>query len=290
MDLVTGVQIAAAVAAGLSALGTLVLAYLTFRYVLATRDMAGSNEQMVKEARESREAQDRANRETIEELRAEREARERPRVRVDIDYDHQPWLYVVVRNLGGGPATRVRFVFTPELVTPAKASPAHEGTILLSQTLPMFSRGIDFLPAGAERPVWWGASELIVDHFYEKNMNRHGIHVEVFYQSVDGQKDYEDRMVINPVDMEDVLRFHPTDLGQLVAPLTRATEKIEKAIDHLGYVKVKTATERERELRATLDRLTGESAQEAVGEAERQREESNRKIRERSEEGTADKG
>lgn len=276
------VQAVSAAATALSAAGTIVLAFLTFRSVRATRGIAQSNEQMVKESRESREAQERANHETIEELRAEREARERPRVRVDIDYDHRPWLYVVVRNFGGGPATRVRFSFTPELVTPASASPASQGTILLSQRLRMFSRGIDFLPAGAEIPVWWGASELIINHFYEKKMDRHGIRVEIFYQSDDGQN-YEERVIINPVDMEEVLRFHPPNLSQLVGPLTKAAERIEKAIDNQGFVKIKTATERERELRERLDRMTGESAQEAAREAERQREERNREIRERSE-------
>ena len=277
-DLVPIIQVVSAVATALSAAGTIVLAFLTFRYVRATQGMAKSNEQMVKEARDSRETQEQANHETIEELRAEREARERPRVRVDINYDHRPWLYVVVRNLGGGPATRVQFHFTPELVTLESASPVGEGTIFLSQRLRMFSRGIDFLPAGAEIPVWWGASELIIAHFYEQKMDRYGINVEIFYQSDDGQKNYEERVIINPVDMEEGLRFHPPNLSQMVGPLTKAAERIEKAIDHQGFVKIKTATERKRERREMFEQMTGKTAQEAAREAERRRE-----IRERSE-------
>ncbi len=240
-----------AVATAVSAAGTLVLAFLTFRYVEATKEMARSNAQMVEEARESREAQDRANRDTLEMMRSEREARERPRVRVDIDYDNQPFLYVVVRNLGGGPATSVRFKFSPELVTPLG-----DGSVdYLSSGLRIFRKGIDFLPAGAEIPIRWGVSRFIVGYFYEKKIDRHGTRVEVSYRSLDGQN-YEERLVLNPVDMENAMSQRQPNLGQLIDPVVRAAEKIEKAIDHKGYVRTKSATERTRELRTIMDRVT----------------------------------
>jgi hypothetical protein len=144
------------IATVLTAIGTLGLAGATVFLALKTRDTAEANRQAVEHNREMVEI----NRATLEEMQNQREARERPHVRVEIDYDHLPWLYVVVRNVGGGPATSVQFRFTPDLVTPASASPAGEGTIFLSNELPMFRGGLDLLPAGAERSVWWGSGSL----------------------------------------------------------------------------------------------------------------------------------
>src|SRR5215210_1459944 len=83
MDLVSVAQILAAVA-------TLILAGLTFAYVLFTRNM-------VKEMREARVAQ------------------ERPEVIVDADYSDQSIVDVVVRNIGQGAAKEITFEFSAPL-------------------------------------------------------------------------------------------------------------------------------------------------------------------------------
>lgn len=267
----------------LTAIATVVLAGATTYLALKTRDAAEANQKTVEHSREMVEV----NRATLEEMRAGREARERPHIRVEIDYDHLPWLYVVVRNVGGGPAASVRFAFTPDLITPANAAPRGEGAAYLSRELPMFSQGIDFLPAGAERSVWWGSGELIVDWFYEQNIERHGILVEIFYQGLDGEKPYQERMTLNPAAVWQAMRFRPLHLSRLVNPVIKAAEKIDKAISHDGYVKIKTATERKHELSA-MWKQTMRQAEIARRESERQREEHNEEIRKRLEQNEQD--
>jgi hypothetical protein len=125
------------------------------------------------------------------------------------------------------------------------------GQITWSYELPMFSRGIDFLPAGAEIPVWWGSFELIVGDFYEQKMDRRGIGVEISYES-DNRQRYFDEYRLNPVDMWHEALSRPPNLNRIVNPITKIAGKIDKAIDANGYVKLKTASERKRESNDSL--------------------------------------
>jgi len=274
LDLATKVQIVSAVATAVSAIATVVLAYLTYNAVQATRDMATRNREMVEEARGTRESQERANgallkenrgmveanREMVAEMKADREARERPYVRVDVDYGHLPMLYVVVRNAGGGPAEDLRFDFVPGFVTPEYATPAGEGATHLDAELPLFAHGTDFLPAGEEIPVWWGAQELVVRYLYEQGIERRGVLVRVTYRSSEGGF-YEDEFFLNPAAMELATRFLPRDPGEMVGPVVKAAEKINKAIDADGYVRIKTAGERRREMRRQWENMQREAAE-----------------------------
>lgn len=191
------------------------------------------------------------NRQTLEEMKAGREAQERPFVVIEIDYEHPPMLYVLIRNLGRGPALSVTFTFLPELVTPEAAMPHGSDGLegLSSHWLPMFTKGIDLLPQGARISLWWGAEHFIVKHFYEENLERSGIQVKIFYESLDGTR-YSEEANLNPTGMEPALMFQPPSLSRLVNPVVEAAKKIDKAIDMHGYLKVKTATERKFEEKA----------------------------------------
>lgn len=48
------------------------------------------------------------------------------------------------------------------------------------------------------------------------------------------------------------LYFQPPSLSKLVDPVVKAAEKLNKAIEHRGYLKIKTATERRFEQKAQL--------------------------------------
>jgi hypothetical protein len=186
--------------------------------------MATRNREMVDEARETRESQERANaalleenrsmveanREMLAEIKADREARERPYIRVDVDYRHLPELYVVIRNPGGGPAEDVNFEFVAGLVTPESATPVREGATHLHLELPLVAHGTDFMPAGEEIPMLWGAQELIIGDLYEQDLHRRGVLVRVTYRSSGGQY-YHDEFFLNPVAMELATRFRPQD-------------------------------------------------------------------------------
>lgn len=74
MDLVTTMQIVSAVATGVSAVATVVLAWLTYNAVRASRDTATRNREMVDEARVTRESQERANAALLDENRGMVEA------------------------------------------------------------------------------------------------------------------------------------------------------------------------------------------------------------------------
>jgi hypothetical protein len=115
-----------------------------------------------------------------------------------------------------------------------------------------------------------GFGELIVEEFYKKNLERHGIRVEVFYQSLDGQKHYQERMSLNPAEAWRAMRIRPLHLSRLVNPVIKAAEKVNKAIDSHGYLKTKTFSERQRELTKNFEQTIGQ-AEEAQKAAERQK-------------------
>lgn len=249
------------IATGITALSTLVLAIATAflakktsetseanrQMVEANRDMVNVNNAMLDENRRMVEI----NSATLEEIKTGREAQERPFVAVELDYEQYPMLYVLIRNFGRGPAINVGFNFSPELETPEEAM-AHgrNGSLgLSSMELPLFTRGIRFMPPRARISLWWGATDLVIKDFYKRNLQGDGIRVEIFYESIDGQH-YEEETYLDPTVMGSALYFQPPSLNKLVDPVVKAAEKLDKAIEHQGYLKIKTATERRFENKA----------------------------------------
>jgi hypothetical protein len=119
-------EIALVVGTAVTALGTLALAAATTYLAKKTSDMSDQNRELVN-----------INNATLEEIRTEREERERPRVIVYVDYDHLPLLYLVIRNVGGSAAGRVTFRFVPDLVRPAMEGYGEE-EVRLTNELNMF--------------------------------------------------------------------------------------------------------------------------------------------------------
>ncbi len=244
---------AIAIATVVTAIGTLILAAVTAYLAWQTRDMASQNREMVAANREMLHV----NTATLEEIRSEREERERPRVIVYVDYEHLPMLYIVVENVGGSSAARVRFSFrsSGSALTRSVKSRYGDEQFNLLQELRMFKGGygIRLLPAGEKLSIWWGHAGDVVQHF---RYNDPGIEVAVYYSSRTKEdypvedKDYREDFILNPVDVWKANRTAITlrpSLHEIVYPLIQAAEKIGKAVDGYGNVKIKTATERARE-------------------------------------------
>lgn len=249
-----------AVAQIVSAIATFFLAILTLLYVLATNRMAKGSDEMVREMRDGRAAQDRANsetleenrrlvevnRQTLEELQAGRLAQQRPLVVVDVDYSEIPMLVLKIRNIGWGAARNVRFWFFSPLMVPEKASPIGEGEIILSD-LPVFSRGIDFLAPGAEIPIRWGGAQFIINDLYDRKLDRSGVRLNIIYETLDGHRYLEENWRINPVDMKEIVSRPLYTQEDMVEAVTKAAEKINKAVDIRSRLKIITATEKKQE-------------------------------------------
>jgi hypothetical protein len=273
LDLATKVQIIVAVASGATALATVYLAYVTSRLARSTKEMAEANRQMVEANRELVAT----NRATLEEIRHEREERARPRVIVYVDYDRLPMLYLVVSNVGGSAASEVSFKFTPHLVRPSIEHYGEgwirpgEGEVDLTEELNMFSRarryGLELLPAGAKIALWWGHAEDVARQFRDKGVGAQRVEVEVFYSSLTNEeyprpdKRYRGDFILDPVDVwranKTAVSLGPPSLGWIVDPIVKAAEKITRAIDATGHVKIKTTADLERERAARRQEFQG---------------------------------
>lgn len=243
------------------ALGTLILAGATAYLAKKTGDMSEQNREMVEETRRMVEI----NNATLEEIRTEREDRERPRIIVYVDYDQLPMLYVVIHNVGGSAAGRGSFRFSPHLVRPQIVQYGEDffrrgkGEVDLNNELNMFTAGygIKLLPAGAKISLWWGHAEDIARQFYDKGTAAQRVEVEVYYHSLTkdeyprADRQYREDFVLDPVDVwranKPAVIMRPPSLNRIVNPIIKAAESITKAIDATGYLKIKTTADVERE-------------------------------------------
>lgn len=219
MDLVAIAQIAAAI-------GTLILAALTFAYVHFTRNM-------VKEMRETRITQ------------------ERPEVIVDADYSDQSIVDVVVRNIGKGAAKEITFDFSAPMESSISVREASEAMPL--NELPYFKEGIDFLAPGAEIRCTWDSYIGLLPLLRDKGLTE-GITITSRYKSLGGDP-YETTWTINPLRLSGAPHVVRRGMNELV----KAVETISKNVDRvttLRELRVITRTEQHQEnerLRAELE-------------------------------------
>ena len=220
MDFVSVAQVAAAV-------GTLILAALTFAYVLFTRSM-------VAELRETRIAQD------------------RPLVIVDADYSDQSIIDIVVRNIGKGAAKEVTFEFSAPMVSSMSVREDSEASPL--NELPYFKEGIDFLAPGAEIRCTWDSYfallPLLRDRGYEE-----GISITSRYEDLAGDFAYETKWTINPLRLSGaphVRRRGMNDLAESVEKIARNFDRVTGFRELRVVTKTEQRQENER-LRAQME-------------------------------------
>lgn len=260
---------------GAAAVGTITLSLLALFQTKAARQAAEASQEMVEKNRRMVEI----NSATLEEMKVGREAQERPFVTIELDYAHAPMLYVLIRNSGRGPAKDVEFNFSPKLETPEKARPRGGDEYLSSETLPILTEGIGILPPGARISLWWGPAELIIGRFYDEGLQRNGIRVKIFYESLDGQL-YEELTSLNPAYMEPAIYSQPPSVGKSVdefaEPLAKAAKKLSKAIEDSGVLRIQTATEKRIEEKARWQNMVQLSDM-ARQEMEQQQDETSRR-------------
>lgn len=202
-----------------------------------------------------------SNRQMLQEIKDERESRERPRVRVDLDYSRHPKLFLVVRNLGGGPAIDLGFTFVPDLSYVEGRRRSREmsrgtesdSSVSLQRSVKLL-KGMDFLPAGGEFPIFLGGLDPVVRYFHEHDLTKHGLQVRIVYQSLNGAVYRDEETVLNPIKMADAAHHLPPDPRQLVRPALEVMKKLERSLDHHGYLRIETATERDRKDREMWQR------------------------------------
>lgn len=223
MDLASIAQIA-------SAVGTLVLAALTFAYVLFTREM-------VKEARETRIVQ------------------ERPEVIVDADYADQDVIDVVVRNIGRGAAKDVTFEFSSPLVSSMSNREGSEGVPL--NELPYFKEGIEFLAPGAEIRAFWDSYTGLFPLLQENGL-QNGITITSRYKST-ADKPYETRWTINPLRVSGTPQVKRRGEHEIAKAVESISKDIHRVVSLRG-LKVITKTEQREEDRRILEQREADRA------------------------------
>lgn len=202
MDIVSVAQIAAAV-------GTLVLAILTFAYVLFTRSM-------VKELRETRLSHD------------------RPYVIVDADYEELPVINIVVRNIGNGPASNITFDFSADIEEPQGLN--------LSE-LAYFREGIEFLAPGNEIKAFWDMGHSLIPFLEERGLEK-GIKVTSHYKSYTGES-YDTSWVINPLILKGLPSIRRYSTSDMAKALKRLSDDFHRAL-RFGELRVATKSERQQ--------------------------------------------
>jgi len=215
LDLASIAQIA-------SAIGTLVLAALTLVYVLLTR-------KMVKEARETRIAQ------------------ERPEVIVDADYSDSDVVDVVVRNIGKGAAKDVTFAFSAPMES-SLSTPKGSEAVPVNE-LPYFKEGIEFLAPGAEIRALWDTYINLFPLLRDKGISE-GITITSRYKSLTDEP-YETTWTINPLRLSGTPQVKRRGEHEIAKAVERISKDIHRVVTFHG-LKVITRSEQREENRRLL--------------------------------------
>jgi hypothetical protein len=210
MDLVSAAQILAAVA-------TLILAGLTFAYVLFTRNM-------VKEMRETRIAQD------------------RPEVIVDADYSDRDVVDVVVRNIGKGGARDITFEFSTPLESSISLRKDSEGVPL--NELPYFEEGIEFLAPGAEIRAFWDTYVNLLPLLRDRGLDE-GITITSKYKSLSGEP-YETKWTINPLRLSGKPNVRRRGENEIAKAIESIAKDVHRVVS-IRALRVMTRTEERQE-------------------------------------------
>lgn len=221
----------ASIAQVASAVGTLVLAALTFAYVLFTREM-------VKEARETRAIQ------------------ERPEVIVDADYSDQDVIDVVVRNIGKGAAKDVTFDFSTSMESSISTGKDSEGVPL--DELPYFTEGIEFLAPGAEIRAFWDTYIGLFPLLRERGLSE-GITITSRYKSLTGTP-YETRWTINPLRLSGMPHVKRRGENEIAKAVESISKDLHRVVSLRG-LKVISRTEQREEDRRFREQMDANRAE-----------------------------
>lgn len=159
----------------------------------------------------------------LREMQEARLAQERPQVIVDLENRTSPFVYVVVRNIGKGPATDISFDFSAPIEIPEGRR--NSGLVPVSEQ-PYFRRGLPYLAPGAEISTFWGSMPTLAPFLREEGLHD-GITVTSHYRSVAGEA-IETQWVLNPLLMADTLSLGIETLEDHVQRLSEAAETIAK--------------------------------------------------------------
>lgn len=223
-----------AIATGGTAIFTIILA-------IATAYLAYGTRQMVKEMKMSRLAQ------------------ERPLVKVSIDHSRPYMLFVVVKNVGRTPALDINFGFSAPLINPSFSHPERDAPqegfreVVLSEEVSFFAEGLNFLAPNDQVSVLWGTTGDIVEALRARGLEEKGIVVMTSYKSVSGERFENEKWTLNPVIHDELIWLMLNTPEMLMDKAAKLSDKISKAIDSKGRLKVLTADENKREGKELLD-------------------------------------
>ncbi len=214
-----------------SAVGTLILAVAVWLQIREARKQVA------------------ATRETVEEMRESRRAQERPQVIVDTDHSNPPFVFVVVRNIGKGPAKNISFEFSNDMESPESANP--HSLVKPVNKQPYFERGIDYLAPGAEIPCLWGSMINLAQFLRDRGL-QDGITVTSRYASLDDEV-YETEWTVNPLLVASRVRLGSEKSVEEVA--AEALKKIAETFSEVVHPiqgELRVSTEAERQQRKQL--------------------------------------
>jgi len=177
----------------------------------------------------------------VREMRQVRREASRPQVLVEADQTNPPHVYVMVRNIGQGPAKNITFEFSDVIEVPgAERNPA---VVPINEQI-YFKDGIPFLAPGAKISTLWGSMINLGDHLRERGLYE-GVTITSRYEALDGES-HVSEWRLNPLLMSYRVTTREPGMRQLVDAVERFAADFNSVVSQTNEIQVSTATEREQ--------------------------------------------
>lgn len=190
----------------------------------------------------------------VSEMRKSRIAQERPQVIVDTDHSRPPWVFIVVKNIGGGAARNVTFEFSAPIDAPEGQD--NPFWVPISEQ-GLFAQGLSYLAPGTEITFFWGSMRTLPEFLRNRHLHN-GITITTRYESLAGEFN-ETQWTVNPLLMADRLSVPQVGMKELVEEVRQLASDFNSVVSYNNReVQVSTASERLERGRQETDEEGGE--------------------------------
>lgn len=219
---------AAAIAATVSAIGTVTLAWISKRNVDLARASVEQNRRMVEEMDQARLEQD------------------MPHVVVEDEYGADNMVDLVVRNLGTGAARNIEFTFSEAIKNSRDGNVSDVGYL---------KNGMEFLAPGAVVRCFWDMSFNLMSVMQQRESGG-GVEIVTSYDSTHGHQ-YSTISKIDPLRFEGQTTIRHYGMHELSKSVLEMSKNSNKVVS-MGELHVATKDERRRQDERRLEALRAE--------------------------------
>lgn len=157
----------------------------------------------------------RVSKQTLDEMKAQRQAGGRPLVTIDFDYDSLPKVDLVICNVVGGPAWDISFEFEV---------PIENADGFVISDLPLLKRGLDYLAPDGKIGICWDDLSRLLSWLRDKGLHE-GVSVTIRYKDLVGRH-YATVSKLNPFLFEHGHYIRYRQIGDLVDAVEGAADKL----------------------------------------------------------------